>query len=52
MRGVVGSEEEALDLTPAEYAVADAARATKDDGPKFRETVRNERPPKYAVSPS
>jgi hypothetical protein len=45
MRGVVGSEEEALDLSPAEYAVADAARASKeDDAPKFRETVRSERP--------
>jgi hypothetical protein len=45
MRGVVGSEEEALDLSPAEYAVADAARASKaDDAPRFRETVRNQRP--------
>lgn len=45
MRGVVGSEEEALDLSPVEYAVADAARASKaDDAPKFRETVRNQRP--------
>jgi hypothetical protein len=45
MRGVVGSEEEALDLSAAEYTVADAARAsTADDAPKFRETVRNERP--------
>ncbi|MCC7411786.1 MAG: Z1 domain-containing protein [Gammaproteobacteria bacterium] len=45
MRGVVGSEEEALDLSPAEYAVADRARASKgDDAPKFRETVRNQRP--------
>ncbi len=45
MRGVVGSEEEALDLSPAEYVVADAARASKaDDAPKFRETVRNQRP--------
>lgn len=45
MRGVVGSEEEALDLSKAEYDVADAARASKaDDAPKFRETVRNQRP--------
>jgi hypothetical protein len=45
MRGVVGSEEEALDLSPSEYAVADAARASKeDDAPKFREVVRNQRP--------
>jgi hypothetical protein len=45
MRGVVGSEEEALDLSKAEHAVADAARASKnDDAPKFRETVRNQRP--------
>jgi hypothetical protein len=45
MRGVVGSEEEALDLSRAEYDVADAARASKaDDAPKFRETVRNQRP--------
>jgi hypothetical protein len=45
MRGVVGSEEEALDLSPAEYSVADAARASKaDDAPKFRETVRYQRP--------
>jgi hypothetical protein len=45
MRGVVGSEEEALDLSPAEYAIADAARASKaEDAPKFRETVRNQRP--------
>lgn len=45
MRGVVGSEEEALDLSPAEYEVADAARASMvDDAPKFRETVRNQRP--------
>ena len=45
MRGVVGSEEEALDLTAAEYAVADAARASQDDALKFRETVRTQRPP-------
>jgi hypothetical protein len=45
MRGVVGSEEEALDLSQPEYDVADAARASKaDDAPKFRETVRKQRP--------
>jgi hypothetical protein len=45
MRGVAGSEEEALDLTSSEYAVADAARASKaDDAPKFREMVRSQRP--------
>jgi hypothetical protein len=45
MRGVVGSEEEALDLSPTEYAVADAVRASKaDDALRFRETVRNQRP--------
>jgi hypothetical protein len=45
MRGVAGSEDEALDLTPTEYAVADAARASRaGDAPKFRETVRNQRP--------
>jgi hypothetical protein len=45
MRGVVASEEEALDLTAVEYAVANAARATKEDAPRFRETVRSQRPP-------
>jgi hypothetical protein len=46
MRGVAGSEEEALDLSPTEYEVADKARASKEnDAPKFRETVRNQRPP-------
>ena len=45
MRGVVGSEEEALDLSPTEYKVADKARASKEeDALKFRETVRNQRP--------
>lgn len=45
MRGVAGSEDEALDLSPTEYAAADAARASRaDDAPKFREMVRRQRP--------
>jgi hypothetical protein len=45
MRGVVGSEEEAFDLSQAQYDEADAVRASKEeDAPKFRETVRKLRP--------
>lgn len=45
LRGLAGSEEEALDLSRAEYSVANEARASKaDDAPKFRGTVRSERP--------